>query len=822
MPKSQNINPKEVRKPKFIEFGKIPVNQYKKSIEEEKKIFSKEDFLRIYHDMVVIREFENMLNLIKTTNEYNGIPYNHPGPAHLSIGQEAAAVGMAYTLDVDDYIFGSHRSHGEILAKGLSAIHRLNEDALYSVMKNYFGGSALKVVEKGFQGTIKDLAVNFLLYGALAEIFARENGFNKGLGGSMHAFFTPFGIYPNNAIVGGSGDISVGAALYKKINRKPGIIVCNIGDASMGCGPVWEGITFATMDQYKTLWDGEYRGGLPLIFNFMNNLYGMGGQTMGETMGYDILARVGAGVNPEMMHAERIDGYNPLAVIDAFKRKKQIIKDKKGPVLLDTLTYRISGHSPSDASSYRSKEEIEAWQQEDSILAYGKTLVLAGLAKQDQLDETARETKELLGQMLKLSINDEISPRINMKQDPDCIGKMMFSDGSIDQMEPGTPEVLMPIEENPRVKSLKNKERFYKDKEGKTVSKAKLYQFRDGLFEAVIDRFYKDPTLAAWGEENRDWGGAFAVYRGLTEALPYHRLFNSPISEGAIVGTAIGYGMCGGRVIAEIMYCDFLGRCGDEVFNQLPKWQAMSGNIIKMPVVIRVSVGSKYGAQHSQDWSSLTAHIPGLKVVFPATPYDAKGLMNTALQGTDPVIFFESQRIYDIGEMFHTGGVPEGYYEIPFGEPDIKRAGDDITILSIGATLYPALKVADILKEKYGLSAEVIDARSLVPFNYELILQSVKKTGRIVLTSDASSRGSFLKEMAQTITELAFDDLDAPPVVIGSRNWITPAYEMEEYFFPQPEWILDAINERIVPLKGHQNKTDFSIKKSISLNKEGV
>ncbi len=822
MPKSQNINPKEVRKPKFIEFGKIPVNQYNKSIEEEKKIFTKEDFLRIYHDMVVIREFETMLNLIKTTNEYNGIPYNHPGPAHLSIGQEAAAVGMAYTLDADDYIFGSHRSHGEILAKGLSAIHRLDEDTLYSVMKNYFGGSALKVVEKGFQGTIKDLAVNFLLYGALAEIFARENGFNKGLGGSMHAFFTPFGIYPNNAIVGGSGDISVGAALYKKINSKPGIIVCNIGDASMGCGPVWEGITFATMDQYRTLWDGEYRGGLPLIFNFMNNLYGMGGQTMGETMGYDILARVGAGVNPEMMHAERIDGYNPLAVIDAFKRKKQIIKDKKGPVLLDTLTYRISGHSPSDASSYRSKEEVEAWQQEDSILAFGKTLVLAGLAKQDQLDETVRETKELLSQMLKLSINDEISPRINMKQDPDCIGKMMFSDESIDQMEPGIPEVLMPIEENPRVKSLKNKERFYKDKEGIPVSKAKLYQFRDGLFEAVIDRFYKDPSLAAWGEENRDWGGAFAVYRGLTEALPYHRLFNSPISEGAIVGTAIGYGMCGGRVIAEIMYCDFLGRCGDEVFNQLPKWQAMSGNIIKMPVVIRVSVGSKYGAQHSQDWSSLTAHIPGLKVVFPATPYDAKGLMNKALQGTDPVIFFESQRIYDIGEMFHTGGVPEGYYEIPFGEPDIKRAGDDITILTIGATLYPALKVADILKEKYGLSAEVIDARSLVPFNYELVLQSVKKTGRIVLTSDASSRGSFLKEMAQTITELAFDDLDAPPVVVGSRNWITPAYEIEEYFFPQPDWILDAINERIVPLKGHQNKTDFSTKKSISLNKMGV
>jgi len=822
MPKSQNINPKVIRKPKFIEFGKIPVNQYNKTIEEEKKVYSREDFLRIYHDMVVIREFETMLNLIKTTNEYNGIPYNHPGPAHLSIGQEAAAVGMAYTLEVDDYIFGSHRSHGEILAKGLSAIHRLDEDTLYSIMKNYFEGSALKVVEKGFQGSIKELAVNFLLYGALAEIFARENGFNKGLGGSMHAFFTPFGIYPNNAIVGGSGDISVGAALYKKINRKPGIIVANIGDASMGCGPVWEGITFATMDQYRTLWEGEYKGGLPLIFNFMNNLYGMGGQTMGETMGYDILARVGAGVNPESMHAERIDGYNPLAVIDAFKRKKQILKEKRGPVLLDTLTYRISGHSPSDASSYRSKEEIDAWQQEDSILSYGQSLVLAGLASKEQLEEITIETKELLSQMLKLSIDDVLSPRINMVNDPDCIGKMMFSNGSVDKMEEGVAEVLHPMEENPRVKSLKNKERFYKDKEGKAVSKAKLFQFRDAIFEAVIDRFYKDPTLAAWGEENRDWGGAFAVYRGLTEALPYNRLFNSPISEGAIVGTAIGYGMCGGRVIAEIMYCDFLGRSGDEVFNQLPKWQAMSGNIIKMPVVIRVSVGSKYGAQHSQDWSSLTAHIPGLKVVFPATPYDAKGLMNTALQGTDPVIFFESQRIYDIGEMFHTTGVPEGYYEIPFGEPDIKREGDDITILSIGATLYPVLKVADILNEKYGLSAEVIDARSLVPFNYEPVIQSVKKTGRIILARDASSRGSFLKEMAQTITELAFDYLDAPPVTVGSRNWITPAYEMEEYFFPQPEWILDAINEKIMPLKGHQSKNDYSSEKAIKLNKEGV
>ena len=822
MPKNQFIDPKEVRKPGKITFADIPVNQYNKTITAERVNFSDEDFIRILRDMQIIREVETMLNMIKTTNEYNGITYNHPGPAHLSIGQEASAVGMAYTLSTNDFIFGSHRSHGEILAKGLSAIHQLGESDLMEIMKNYFNGTILGIVEKEHKGDVKELAVKFLLYGTLAEIFARETGFNKGLGGSMHAFFTPFGIYPNNAIVGGSGDISVGAALFKKVNRKEGIVVSNIGDASTSCGPVWEGISFAAMDQYRTLWDGVYQGGLPIIFNFMNNLYGMGGQTFGETMGYKILARLGAGVNPDMMHAERVDGYNPLAVIDAFRRKRKIIEDKKGPVLLDTLTYRYSGHSPSDASSYRSKEELEAWMEYDSISWFGNELIKQRIITGDEINALKEKITGMIKKTVSLATDDNISPHMDLTRDPDAIGKLMFSNGSVEKMAGGSPDVLIPLEDNPRVKQISTKERFAFDKDGKPVSKVKTYQLRDGIFEAVIDRFYKDPTLVAYGEENRDWGGAFAVYRGLTEALPYHRLFNAPISEGAIVGTAIGYGMCGGRVIAEIMYCDFLGRSGDEVFNQLPKWQSMSGNLIKMPVIIRVSVGSKYGAQHSQDWSSLVAHVPGLKVVFPATPYDAKGLMNAALQGTDPVIFFESQRIYDIGEMFHEGGVPEGYYEIPLGEPDIKKKGKDITILSIGATLYQALKAADMLQEKYGVSAEIIDARTLVPFNYEIVIESIKKTGKILLTSDACSRGSYLKDVAQSVTELAFDYLDAPPVVVGSRNWITPAHELENYFFPQPEWIVDAIHERILPLKGHQVKNNFTLSEEIRRNKLGV
>ena len=376
MPKSQFIDPKQVRKPSFIKYEKTPVNQYNKTIEEEKTNYSKDDFMRIYRDMAIIREFETMLNSIKITSNYNGIEYSHPGPAHLGIGQEAAYVGQAYLLTPDDFTFGSHRSHGEILAKGLSAIEKMSDKELMNVMETYFNGSILKIVQKD-QKTVKELAIDFLIYGTLAEIFARETGFHKGLGGSMHAFFCPFGIYPNNAIVGGSATIATGSALFKKVNRKSGIVIANIGDASMGRGPVWEAIAFSTMDQYKKLWEGDMKGGLPLIINFFNNQYGMGGQTCGETMGYDILARMGAGVNPEQMYSERVDGYNPLAVIDAIKRKKAILAEKKGPVLLDTLTYRISGHSPSDASSYRTKEEIEAWDKANSMDEYQKKLVAA-------------------------------------------------------------------------------------------------------------------------------------------------------------------------------------------------------------------------------------------------------------------------------------------------------------------------------------------------------------------------------------------------------------------------------------------------------------
>jgi 2-oxoisovalerate dehydrogenase E1 component len=797
MPKAQFVDPRAVRKADTIKIKDIPVNRYKSDIEAELRVYGAERLGRIWYDMAVIRAFEGMLNSIKIEGAWNGVAYNHKGPAHLSMGQEASSVGQCVNLTIDDHIFGSHRSHGEILAKCYSAIWQLDEAALEAVMKGFLDGETLSVAEKAPYNGVKDLAENFVLYGTLAEIFARRAGFTRGLGGSMHAFFTPFGSMPNNAIVGGSADIATGAALFKRINKKPGIVISNVGDAAMGCGPVWEALCLGSMDQYKTLWPKEAGGAPPILYNFFNNFYGMGGQTSGETMGYGTVARVGAAFSPDNLYAERVDGYNPLAVADAVRRKKEILQKGDGPALLDTMTYRISGHSPSDASSYRTSEEIKAWQEADSLEEYGAYLVENKVAGRTELDDMRAAIQAKLLAVLKLAGDDDVSPRLSGA----FIEKAMFSNGKVEKCDDRQPELLQKPEDNPRVKAIAGKARFGFDAEGKPVSKNKAYQYRDGLFEAMLHRFTVDPTMAAWGEENRDWGGAFAVYRGLTEILPYHRLFNAPISEGAIVGSGVGYALSGGRAVVELMYCDFMGRAGDEIFNQAAKWQAMSAGILKMPLVIRVSVGNKYGAQHSQDWAAFTAHIPGLKSYFPATPYDAKGMLNLALRGTDPVVFYESQLLYDVSEQFEK--VPEGYYEIPEGEPAIRKTGKDITIATLGATLYKALEAARTLKAEHGMDAEIIDLRFINPLNYDKIIESVKKTGRLLLASDAAERGSFLHTVASNVQTFAFDYLDAPVAVVGSRNWITPAAEMEQLYFPQTAWLIDAIHERIVPLKGY-------------------
>lgn len=809
--------PEEVRKSEVVHSVPIPVNQYRPDFKKELKKYGKKRLIRVLYDMLLIREFETMLDSIKKEGVYQGISFNHKGPAHLSAGQESACVGQALALEPEDYIFGSHRSHGEILSKCFAAVWKMDDGDIEKIMKSFNGGETYAVIEKHFPGKdTKESAENFVLYGALAEIYAKRTGFSRGLGGSMHTFFAPFGSMPNNAIVGGSGTIAFGSALYKKINNKKGIVIANIGDGAMARGPVWEGLVMSAMDQYRTLWKDK-EGAPPYMLNVFNNFYAMGGQPSGETMGYGLAARVGLGVNPEGMHTERVDGFNPLAVADAVERKKKLLLEGKGPVMLETITYRYSGHSPSDAMTYRTKDELEAFRAQDPIKSYGEYLIINGLLTDKDIEEMEKKVKEKMRRVLALVVDDAVSPII----DAPFIELVMFSRGRVESYGEGESTLLQKREENLRVKQIAQRKRYAFDGDGKPYPAAKQYQYRDAVFEAMLYRFERDPSLIAYGEDHRDWGGAFACYRGLTEILPYHRFFNSPISEAAIVGSGVGYALSGGRAVVELMYCDFLGCAGDEVFNQMPKWQAMSAGVLTLPLVLRVSVGNKYGAQHSQEWTGMVASLAGLKSAYPASPYDAKGILNYALRGTDPFVFFESQKLYGKGEEFHKEGVPEGYYEIEEGEPDVKMRGDDITIISLGPSLYTSLEAEKELR-KYGLSSEIIDLRWINPLRYEKLVESVKKTGRCVLVTDSAERGSYMHTVASNLNRLCFGYLDGPCTVVGSRNWITPPAEMEEYYFAHASDILDAIHEQILPLDGYMPRSRRNDTEFFRIQKEGV
>jgi 2-oxoisovalerate dehydrogenase E1 component len=233
------------------------------------------------------------------------------------------------------------------------------------------------------------------------------------------------------------------------------------------------------MDQFKELWEESHRGGLPFIMNFLNNFYGMGGQPVGETMGFKVLARLGAGLTPDQMHAERVDGFNPLAVVDAIRRKKEIIARGEGPVLLDTVTYRFGGHSPSDASSYRDKEEVEAWLKLDPIKTFAANLIEAGVCKQKDIDKLQAQVDEIILKAYKKAIDLDISPRADLKKTACLLEKVMFSGRRVEKLQEGTPEVRIPLEENPRVKQLAGRSRGGLDENGKPLPKQKCVALRD-------------------------------------------------------------------------------------------------------------------------------------------------------------------------------------------------------------------------------------------------------------------------------------------------------------------------------------------------------
>ncbi len=316
--------------------------------------------------------------------------------------------------------------------------------------------------------------------------------------------------------------------------------------------------------------------------------------------------------------------------------------------------------------------------------------------------------------------------------------------------------------------------------------------FVESLRMTLKEEMERDPSLMLIGEDIGRYGGIFGVTKGLLEEFGPHRVRSTPISESAIIGSALGAAMTGIRTVAEIMYVDFTTCAMDQIVNQVAKMRYMSGGKAKIPLVIRTQAGGGRGnaAQHSQSLEALFLHIPGLKIVMPSTPYDARGLLKTAIREENPVMFIEHKLLYAT-----KGFIPDGEFLIPFGQADVKRKGKDVTVIAISYMVTKALRAAERLAEE-GVDVEVIDLRTLVPLDLETLLQSVRKTNRVVIVHEGCRRGGIGAEIACNIMEEAFDFLDAPIQRVGALNVPIPYSEpLENAVIPSEEEIATAVKK---------------------------
>lgn len=322
-----------------------------------------------------------------------------------------------------------------------------------------------------------------------------------------------------------------------------------------------------------------------------------------------------------------------------------------------------------------------------------------------------------------------------------------------------------------------------------------VMSYASALREALKEEMRRDPSVIVLGEEVGVWGGVFTVTAGLLEEFGPQRVIDTPISEAAIIGLAIGASLAGLRPVAEIMYMDFLTIGLDQLVTHASKLRYMSGGKLRLPMVVRTQygLGRGYGPQHTQFFASWFFQTPGLKVVLPSTPGDAKGLLKSAIRDDNPVLFIENALLYNV-----TGPVPEGEHLVPLGAADVKRKGSDVTIVAVSRALHDALKAAEILSESYKIEAEVIDPRTLVPMDLETIVSSVTKTGRVAIVSDDVRSGGIGAEIGMRIAEKAFYYLEAPIVRISAPDLPAPAsYHLEQQYMVNEKKIVSEILEKI-------------------------
>ena len=581
-----------------------------------------------------------------------------PGTIHQCQGQEATAVGVCAALRPDDFIVSTFRGHGHAIAKGLSEQELLD------------------------------------------ELFGASTGCCKGKGGSMHVGNMSKGMVPGIAIVGGGIPLATGMALAFRMQKTDRVAACFFGDGAVAEGAFHEGVNMAA------IWR------LPVIFACENNLYGASTR-IDHVMRNP---RVADRATSYGIAGETVDGNDVEAVHEAAGRAAARCRAGDGPVLIELLTYRQTGHSRRDPRLYQPEAERKAWAERDPIETFAVRLEADGVVDADGVE------------------------RLAVSRGPALRGGGGKSARRAAALDRG-----------PRDRRLRSGSRAMR-RQG----------IAEALRDAIAEEMERDSRVFCLGEDigvPGGWGGAFTVTLGLEKKFP-DRVLNTPIAELGFFGVAAGAAIMGMRPIVDVQYGDFLLLASDQIINNAAKLRYMSGGQIRLPMVMRAPVGATgRGAQHAQNMERYFTGVPGLKVVAPSNAYDAKGLLKAAVRDDNPVMIFEHKLLYgskgaraEPGAIDATSDIPDDDYVVPLDRAAVMREGSDVTILGWLLTAHLARQAAEQLAGE-GIHAETIDVRALAPLDWPTLEASARKTGRAVIVEEGPKTGGVGAEIAAGLCE---------------------------------------------------------------------
>jgi pyruvate dehydrogenase E1 component alpha subunit len=582
----------------------------------------------------------------------------------------------------------------------------------------------------------------------LAELLGKETGVCRGRGGSMHLADLERGNLGANGIVAGGIPIAVGAGLSIRMQGQDRVVLCFFGDGAANHGNFHEGLNMAA------IWR------LPVVFLCENNQYAMS-MPIRKAMAVPRVADRAAAYG---IPGETVDGMDVLAVYRAVRTAVDRARRGEGPTLIEAITYRYRGHSKSDRQVYRTKDEVQAWMARDPIARLREALIARGWLSEAEAAALEERAREAVAEALRAAEGDP--------------------EPEVAQLTEGV------YAEDPLFPPRWIRQAFGSEVPVEPPAGTRELSYAEALREAMAQAMAADERVFLMGEDIGVYGGAFGVTQGLIERFGPERVRDTPISENTIVGAGVGAALTGMRPIVEMQFMDFVTLAMEQTVLQAAKVRYMFGGKARVPLVLRLPGGSGTGAaaQHSESLEAWFVHVPGLKVVAPATPYDAKGLLLAALADDNPVIFVEHKLLYRT-----RGPVPEEPYLVSLGKAAVRRPGRHLTIVAYSIAVLRALEAAERLAAE-GIEAEVIDLRTLKPYDAETVIASVKKTGKLLIVHEAPLLGGFGGELAAAVAQSeAFAYLEAPIVRLGGADVPIPYHpRLERAAVPQVEDIVEA------------------------------